>query len=158
MSEPIVQLLEIELKGNNPDMYTNQLNWKMRLEASEMLSEPISITFVWVGSASSPAFDQTLDSFDVGPLERGQTEIDLECDPPQLELVPPGDALGVTILIISFQYRSQEFLRVGYYAQVAYFDNHLNEMPPEIPHKELLGRFIAMPQPVVTVTPIEWYA
>ncbi|CCW59780.1 unnamed protein product [Phytomonas sp. EM1] len=158
MSEPIVQLLEIELKGDNPDMYGNPLNWRMRLESAEMLLEPITISFVWVGSASSSAFDQTLDSFDVGPLEKGLTEIDLECDPPHLELVPPGDALGVTIVIISFQYRSQEFLRVGYYTQVAYFDKHLNEMPPEIPHKDLLGRFIAMPQPAITVTPIEWYA
>lgn len=156
MSDPLVQLLEIELVGENPDKYGSALKWRMRLDAATSLPEPVSVSFVWVGSASSSAYDQTLDSFEVGPLEAGVTEFMLECDAPQLELVPPADVLGVTILIISFQYRAQEFLRVGYYTQVAYFDDALNQQPPAVPHKEALGRFVAMPQPAVTVNPIQW--
>ncbi|KPA75426.1 Anti-silencing protein asf 1-likeanti-silencing protein asf 1-like protein [Leptomonas pyrrhocoris] len=156
MADPLVQLLEIELLGANPDAYANPLRWRMRLEAAESLPFPVSVSFVWVGSASSSQYDQVLDDFDVGPLEQGTTEFTLECDAPQMELVPTDDVVGVTILLISFQYRGQEFLRVGYYTQVAYFDAQLNQNPPATPQKELLGRFVAMPQPAVTVTPIEW--
>lgn len=156
MSDPLVQLLEVELLGENPDGYSNAFKWRMRLESLKALCDPISISFVWVGSASSSAYDQTLDSFDVGPLEAGVTEFTLECDAPQVELVPPADVLGVTILIISFQYHSQEFLRVGYYTQVAYLDDELNARPPEVPNTSALGRFVAMPQPAVTVNPISW--
>lgn len=158
MSDPLVQLLEIELLGSNPDSYSTKMQWRMRLEAARGLSEPLSISFVWVGSASSSSFDQILDDFEVGPLEAGVTEFHLECDAPQMELVPPADVLGVTILLVSFQYRSQEFLRVGYYTQVAYFDAHLNQYPPEDHKVDLLGRFIAMPQPAVTTLPIHWGA
>lgn len=156
MAEPLVQLLEIELLGENPDKYASPFRWRMRLAAEENVAEPITVSFVWVGSAASSDYDQQLDSFDVGPLEKGVTEFNLECDAPQMELVPPGDVLGVTILIISFQYKGQEFLRVGYYTQVAYFDAEWNRCPPETPQVQLLGRFVAMPQPAVTVTPIVW--
>ncbi|KEG09709.1 anti-silencing protein ASF 1 [Trypanosoma grayi] len=155
-TQPIVQLLEIELLGENPTSYTQPMRWRMRLEALQALEEPISVAFVWVGSASSPDHDQVLDTFDVGPLAMGATEFTMECDPPQVELVPPQDVLGVTILVISFQYRGQEFLRVGYYTQVAYFDAYLNQCPPQLPQGDLLGRFVAMPRPTVTVTPIAW--
>ncbi|GET88062.1 anti-silencing protein asf 1-like [Leishmania tarentolae] len=156
MADPVLQLLEIELLGANPDAYTNQLHWRMRLEAARSLPQTISVSFVWVGSASSSQYDQVLDDFEVGPLEKGITEFTLECDAPQMELVPAEDVMGVTILLISFQYRGQEFLRVGYYTQVAYFDSQLNQNPPMPPRQELLGRFVAMPQPAVTVTPIDW--
>ncbi|CAJ15961.1 anti-silencing protein ASF 1 like protein, putative [Trypanosoma equiperdum] len=154
--QPIVQLLEIELIGDNPSSYTQPMHWRMRLEALEALDDTISIAFVWVGSAASPNHDQVLDSFDVGPLAQGVTEFTMECDPPQVELVPTQEVLGVTILVISFQYREQEFLRVGYYTQVAYFDGRMNNCPPPVPQVELMGRFIAMPRPTVTVTPIAW--
>nr|CCC89259.1 putative anti-silencing protein ASF 1 like protein [Trypanosoma congolense IL3000] len=154
--QPVVQLLEIELIGDNPASYTQPMRWRMRLEALEALEDPISVTFVWVGSAASADYDQSLDSFDVGPLAKGATEFTIECDPPQVELVPPQEVLGVTILVISFQYREQEFLRVGYYTQVAYFDAYLNSNPPLQPQVNLIGRFIAMPRPTVTVTPIAW--
>ncbi|CAC9484002.1 histone chaperone ASF1A [Leishmania donovani] len=156
MADPVLQLLEIELLGANPDAYTNQFQWRMRLEAAASLPQTLSVSFVWVGSASSSQHDQVLDDFEVGPLEKGITEFTLECDAPQMELVPVEDVVGVTILLISFQYRGQEFLRVGYYTQVAYFDAQLNRNPPPLPERALLGRFVAMPQPAVTVTPIDW--
>ncbi|KAG5480312.1 hypothetical protein LSCM4_06078 [Leishmania orientalis] len=156
MADPVLQLLEIELLGANPDAYTSQFQWRMRVEAAASLPDTVSVSFVWVGSASSPQYDQVLDDFEVGPLDKGVTEFTLECDAPQMELVPVEDVMGVTILLISFQYHGQEFLRVGYYTQVAYFDAQLNQNPPPLPQRELLGRFVAMPQPAVTVTPIEW--
>ncbi|KAG8342026.1 anti-silencing protein ASF 1 [Trypanosoma vivax] len=152
-TQPVVQLLEIELLGDNPAPFAHSMHWRVRLEALEALEEPISITFVWVGSAMSADYDQILDAFDVGPLAKGATEFSMECDAPQADLVPKHELLGVTILVISFQYKGQEFLRVGYYTQVAYFSTSHGHHTPQ---PDLLGRFIAMPRPTVTVTPIAW--
>jgi len=126
------------------------------VDVSEQLREPLSISFVWVGSARSSEFDQVLDSFDVGPFVPGTSEFVLECDGPCLEAIPPEDVLGMTVLLISFQYGRAEFLRVGYYTQVAYFDDVLNANPPPVPQEHSLGRFLVMAQPAVTILPITW--
>lgn len=153
---PLVQLLELELLGDNPGSYCAPLKWRVRVESSQALSEPLSISFVWVGSSTSSDYDQVLDNFSVGPLSEGITEFELECDAPNPEDVPRDELLGLTILIISFQFKSQEFLRVAYYTQTAYLDPALHLNPPLEPCKEALGRFVAMPQPAVTATPINW--
>lgn len=153
---PLVQLLELELLGDNPGSFCSPLQWRVRVESAETLPDTITISFVWVGSAQSSDFDQVLDSFDIGPLQQGITEFSLECDAPTPEEVPQEELIGLTILIITFQYKGQEFLRVAYYTQVAYADAVLNDHPPFPVQKERLGRYINMPQPAVTAIPISW--
>ena len=156
LNTPLVQLSEIELLGSNPGHFGESLKWRMRVEVLDNLTEPLSVSFVWVGSSRSSQFDQVLDSFDVGPFVIGSAEFQLECDPPQLALIPPTDVVGLTVLLISFQYRGAEFLRVGYYTQVAYFDDQLNNSQPPVHDVTQLGRFLAMTQPAVTAVPIAW--
>lgn len=153
---PIVQLLELELLGDNPGNYCSPLKWRVRVDSAATLTEPISISFVWVGSCTSSDYDQPLDSFEVGPLSQGVTEFELECDAPNPEQVPQDELVGLTILIISFQFRQQEFLRVAYYTQVAYLEESLNKNPPIPIRKDCLGRFVTMAQPVATAIPINW--
>jgi histone chaperone ASF1 len=153
---PLIQLAEIELMGANPGPYSETLKWRIRIDILDALTEPLCVSFVWVGSSRSSQFDQVLDSFDVGPFTVGPAEFQLECDPPQLELIPPEDVVGLTVLLVSFQYRGCEFLRVGYYTQVAYFDDQLNSSPPAVPDISQLGRLLAMAQPAVTAVPIAW--
>lgn len=156
--EPCIELQALELLTANPGPFSDTLKWRLRMEALHNLSEPMSISFVWVGSSRSPAYDQILDSFDVGPFAVGITEFELECDGPVLASIPPEDVLGVTVMFLSFSYRGQEFLRVGYYTQVAYFDEQLNTYPPPVIVPEQLGHFLVMNQPAVTVLPILWDA
>eukprot|EP00796_Vickermania_ingenoplastis_P012991 gene12991-8838_t len=153
---PLVQLLELELLGDNPGNYESSLLWRVRVQSAQALTEPLSVSFTWVGSSASSDFDQILDSFDVGPLSEGITEFELECDGPNPDEIPQDELLGLTVLIISLKYKNQEFIRVAYYTQVAYFDPALNEHPPVPVQKAALGRFVAMPQPAVTATPIMW--
>lgn len=155
-SDPRIQLLQLELLNENPGPYQKSFQWRMRVAVSEQLLEPLTVTFVWVGSHRSSEFDQLLDSFDVGPFVPGVSEFQLESDAPRVDLIPPEDVLGVSVLLLSFQYRAQEFLRVGYYTQVAYFDESLNAAPPDLANGELLGRFLVMSQPAVTILPIAW--
>lgn len=153
---PAVQLLELELLGDNPGPYAAPLHFRARVESSHAFTEPISVSFLWVGSATSSEFDQSLDVFDVGPLCEGVTDFELVCDGPDPFEVPQDELIGLTVLIISFQFRQQEFLRVAYYCQAAYFTPQLNEHPPHPLQPDALGRFVVMPQPVVTATPINW--
>lgn len=142
--------------GENPGRFVDPLKWRVRVQAAQALLETVSISFTWVGSSTSSDYDQVLDTFEVGPLGEGLTEFFLDCDAPSPEEVPQDELVGVTVLIVSFQYKQQEFLRVSYYTQVAYFDPHLNEHPPMAVAKDALGRFVVMPQPAVTAIPITW--
>lgn len=156
MAFPLIQLTEIELTTPNPNRFRDNLQWKMRVEVLDHLSEQITVSFVWVGSANSSAYDQLLDEFEIGPFPVGTTDFVLDCDGPQANLVPPNELLDVTVLNIVFSYKGQPFLKVGYYARVAYWDDSLNAMPPQVVNEELLGKSLVMSQPTVVNIPIVW--
>ena len=44
-----------------------------------------------------------------------------------------GDAVGVTVVLLTCGYKGQEFVRVGYYVNNSYTDPELQENPPDIP-------------------------
>jgi histone chaperone ASF1 len=56
-----------------------------------------------------------------------------QADPPDAAKLPPGDVVGVTALLLTCSYQGKEFLRVGYYVNVEYWDEALREAPPERP-------------------------
>lgn len=47
--------------------------------------------------------------------------------------IPVADALGVTVVLLTCSYRSQEFVRVGYFINNEYNDPELKENPPAQP-------------------------
>ena len=57
----------------------------------------------------------------------------IQADPPKPEGIPPQDAVGVTVVIITCTYHGHEFVRVGYYVNNEYSDPELRETPPERP-------------------------
>ena len=75
---------------------------------------------VYVGSAENSSFDQVLDEIVVGPVPVGTHKFILETDAPDLNLIPRGDLLGITVLLVTCSYREQEFARVGYYVKNEY--------------------------------------
>jgi histone chaperone ASF1 len=83
----------------------------------------LSWKIIYVGSALSEDFDQTLEEFDIGPIENKSTlKFDISCSSPDPSKIPrrellctPLLILGVTALILTASYRAQEFIRVGYY-------------------------------------------
>lgn len=157
MDIPLIQLLELELMTPNPAGYATEFRWRMRVEVLDELQEAVSVGFVWVGSAESSEYDQMLDEFDVGPFPVGSNEFYLDCSPPNPHQVPPEDLLGVTVLLITFAYKGEQFLKVGYYVQVAYFDDELNaNATPQNVHYDALGRNLLMTRPAITPSAIEW--
>lgn len=53
-----------------------------------------------------------------------------QADAPNTGLIPESDAVGVTVVLITCTYRSQEFIRIGYYVNNEYTDPELRENPP----------------------------
>ena len=156
MSFPIIQLTEAQLNSPNPAQFGSLMSWTLRVEVLEHLPDPISVRFVWVGSAHSCDHDQILDEFDVGPFPTGTSEFTLQCDGPNAKMLPADEVIGVTAMQVFFVYQGQPFLKLGYYAQVAYFDDAINTNPPPHVVPELLGRFLVMNQPSLVPVPIEW--
>ena len=118
---------------------------------------------MYVGSASSEAYDQTLDSVLVGPVPAGRhrfvfqvgstvtTTLQLririrstfasyvQADSPSPDKLPAEDVVGVTVVLLTCSFRSNEFVRVGYYVNNEYMDPELVENPPTKPVFEKVG-------------------
>lgn len=85
---------------------------------------------IYVGSASSESYDQTLDSVLVGPVPAGKHKFVFQADAPNTGAIPPEDAVGVTVVLLTCSYKGCEFVRVGYYVNNEYDDPELTENPP----------------------------
>ena len=75
---------------------------------------------MYVGSADSEKYDQTLDSVLVGPVEMGRNKFVFQANAPDHKLIPVNDLLGVTVVMLICSYKKQEFIRVGYYVNNEY--------------------------------------
>ena len=85
---------------------------------------------IYVGSASSESHDQTLDSVLVGPIPAGLHKFVFQADAPTFDKIPPEDAVGVTVVLLTCSFKGAEFVRVGFYVNNEYLDPELAEQPP----------------------------
>ena len=74
--------------------------------------------------------NQTLDSVLVGPVPGGRHKFVFQANAPNTAKIPPEDAVGVTVVLLTCSYKSSEFVRVGYYVNNEYDDPELTETPP----------------------------
>lgn len=88
---------------------------------------------IYVGSASNESYDQTLDSVLVGPVPAGRHKFVFQADSPNSSKLPPEDAVGVTVVLLTCSYKGSEFVRVGYYVNNEYDDPESAENPPMKP-------------------------
>ena len=152
----LVQVRELELQSANPARYVDGFRWRIKLTALTQLRSPVEVRFIWVGSEFSNAHDQLLDELEVGPCTVGDNEFTVDIDPPNWKLIPPNEVLGLTVLQIVFLYEGAAFLTVGYYVNVAYFNDDMNSRPPAIVNDSLLGRNLLIAKPAVTTHSIGW--
>ena len=111
---------------------------------------------IYVGSAESEEYDQILDSVMVGPIPEGKHMFVFQADPPNVTRIPENDAIGVTVVLLTCSYRSQEFIRVGYFINNEYTDQELRENPPSPPQFDKVVRNILASEPRVTRFKINW--
>jgi Histone chaperone involved in gene silencing len=112
---------------------------------------------VYVGSANSSQYDQTLDEILVGPIPVGVNKFILQADPPDASRIPENDILGVTVVLVSCSYRQREFLKVGYYVNNEYAEEFDEETgPPKPLDLTKIVRTILADKPRVTKFQIRW--
>lgn len=59
--------------------------------------------------------------------------VTFQADPPNVSRIPENDALGVTVVLLTCSYKTQEFIRVGYFINNEYSDPELRENAPSPP-------------------------
>jgi len=141
---------------NNPSPFYTPFQFEITFECIEELKEDLEWKIIYVGSAESEAYDQTLDSVFVGPVPEGRHMFVFQADPPDINKIPVADAVGVTVVLLTCSYRTKEFVRVGYYVNNEYSDPEMRENPPSTPDYNKLLRNILATQPRVTRFKIEW--
>lgn len=94
------------------------------------LSLDLEWQILYVGSASNKTHDQILDSVLVGPVSAGRHKFVFQAEAPNTCKIPPEDAVGVTVILLTCSYKGCEFVRVGYYVNNEYNDPELTETPP----------------------------
>jgi len=141
---------------DNPAKFATKFEFEITFECVEDLPEDLEWKIIYVGSAESEEFDQILDTVYVGPVPEGRHKFVFSADPPNPHKIPVTDVVGVTVILLTCSYRSQEFIRVGYYVCNEYTDPELQETPPEKPDFEKLQRNIVAENPRVTKFKINW--
>ncbi|GET87353.1 anti-silencing protein a-like protein [Leishmania tarentolae] len=108
-----VELRKVQVVGPNPSKFDAPICLHLVLDVFEKPpKEAIDVTFTWSPVWDFPV-DQELDEMEVGPLSTlGRHEFTIESDPPDVANIP--DPTGPTALIVSFKYRGNEFLHIGY--------------------------------------------
>lgn len=140
----------------NPAMFTTPFQFEITFECIEDLNDDLEWKIIYVGSAESEDYDQTLDTVVVGPIIAGKHMFVFEADAPDIAKIPKEDAVGVTVVLLTCSYNSQEFIRVGYYVNNEYSDPEMKENPPLEPQFPKLQRNILATCPRVTRFKVDW--
>ena len=104
------------VKVNNVDgTFVDPFSFEITFEAHRDLPHDLEWKLIYVGSAGSSQFDQTLDSVLVGPIKPGKNRFEFPAPAPDPKKIPKNEILGVTVVLLTCSYKEQEFIRVGYY-------------------------------------------
>uniref|UniRef100_A0A7S1C5P9 Anti-silencing function protein 1 n=1 Tax=Bicosoecida sp. CB-2014 TaxID=1486930 RepID=A0A7S1C5P9_9STRA len=142
---------------DNPTAFTNPFQFEVTFECVAELSDDLEWKVVYVGSAESDKFDQELDNVLVGPVPVGVNKFVMQTAPPDPSRIPKTDVLGVTVVLITCSYKSQEFIRVGYYVNNEWGEELAEgEAPPEDMEPAKVVRNILAEKPRVTRFPVDW--
>ena len=150
-----VNIVNVVVK-DNPAKFADPFQFEITFDCTEALPEDLEWKIIYVGSAESETYDQTLDTVVVGPIVAGKHMFVFEADPPSASKIPKNDVVGVTVVLRCCSYLKQEFIRVGYYVNNEYGEPELKENPPLEPDFSKLQRNILATCPRVTRFKINW--
>nr|XP_043607752.1 probable histone chaperone ASF1A [Erigeron canadensis] len=142
---------------NNPAPFLTPFQFEVSYECLLSLKDDLEWKLTYVGSAEDETYDQVLESVLVGPINVGNYRFVFEADPPDTSKIREEDIIGVTVLLLTCSYMGQEFVRVGYYVNNDYEDEHLREEPPQKVLIDKVQRNILADKPRVTKFPINFH-
>ncbi|MCD7451821.1 Histone chaperone asf1b [Datura stramonium] len=142
---------------DNPAPFLSPFQFEISYECLAALKDDLEWKLTYVGSAEDDTYDQLLESVFVGPVNVGTYRFVLQADPPEPSKIREEDIIGVTVLLLTCSYAGQEFIRVGYYVNNDYDDEHLKEEPPQKVLVDRVQRNILADKPRVTKFPINFH-
>jgi len=141
---------------DNPAKFTDPLRFEIQFECLGELRDDLEWKIIYVGSAENEQHDQVLESILVGPIPVGVNAFVFESNPPNNNLIPAKDLLGVTVILLTCSYKTKEFIRIGYYVNNEYDTQEMRDLPPSPPVIERIIRSILSDKPRVTRFNVPW--
>ena len=106
--------------NNTVQRLVEPMKFNLVLECTKEMEDDIEFEAVYFGNARCEDYDQKIGSILVGPVPVGKIGFELETDPVDVALLNPREIFGVTSVMIIGRYKSQQFLRIGYFLNVRY--------------------------------------
>jgi histone chaperone ASF1 len=106
-----VHLVNVTALTNQVPAFSSNMDFEITFDCMENLPEDLEWKLIFVGSADSSEHDQILDTVYVGPVPEGRHKFVFSTDPPNPAKIPVSDVVGVTVILLTCSYRSQEFVR-----------------------------------------------
>merc|ERR1712113_296203 len=149
----LISVKKVTIK-NNPATFLEPLTLEVEFECIYDISEDLEWKLIYVGSSNKQKYDQELERFYVGPLNKGIYRFDFVADPPQANLIPRDELVGASVILLTCSYKYQEFIKIGYFVNVDFLDDterdRYNNSNDYIPNLRLLDRHILSDQPRIT--------
>jgi histone chaperone ASF1 len=145
MSINIENVIVVKPQG----MFNDPIMFDILFECTVAIPTSIRWDVIYVGSATSHDFDQTLASVFVGPIEIGMNRFVLTADPPVISKIPPED-FPLTVIMLKAYFKDQEFIRIGYYVSNTAPDDS------ETPDPAMVERQIVTEDTTVHQSQINW--
>ena len=150
----LVNIANVKIDKNETSI-KDPINLEIEISVNENLTQNVRFKVTYIVSGDE-ALDQVLTMADVGPFALGKSKFTLSCPAPDLDKIPKDELVGSNVLVLSAEYKNQEFVRVGYYVNNKYNDEELDKNPPESPIIDKLVREILSGKPIVTKKNIEY--
>ena len=131
--------------------FTDGYTIEISFEALESLQNPLIWKVIYVGEATNDQHDQVLEDIEMNIENAGTMRFTIEAGAPDPSKIPGQEIIGVTAVLLTCSYNTQEFFRVGYYVNVTTIEEE-----PATLNVDSLVRTVMVNEPRVTNFPIEW--
>jgi histone chaperone ASF1 len=99
-----VAIMSVEVK-NNPAPFLDDIELEVQYECLAALKDDLEWKVIYVGSAETEEYDQTLDTAFVGPVTDGSYRFTMKAPAPDAAKIPRADLVGVTALLLTCSYQ-----------------------------------------------------
>ena len=141
---------------NAVSKFSDSFLFELTFECLSALKGELEWKVTYIGSAEDLKYDQELESVIISPLQVGTMKFELEAPSPNVKLIPQGDLIGITAILICGAYNNQEFFRCGYYLNIFYDNEEMTINPPEKIAINRIMKSVLAEKPRITKFIIDW--
>ncbi|KAI5152023.1 histone chaperone ASF1 [Enteropsectra breve] len=123
-----VDLVSVKVDTDKKYKPTDSINFLVTLKVHEDIDEDLEFEVSYFGDAYSEYHDQKIGAALVGPLKAGEQFFNIETSPIDLTKIPIKSLFGVTTVLLSGKYKNEQFIRIGYIANVNYPNINIEEL------------------------------